>query len=184
MTSSNLEQIFQAAASAPTEEVIKEEVIVVKEANVDNLIYKLVELASYLYHLNIQAHLLHLNVESPSFLALHKFLKKQYLQHVEDFDNLAELVRSMDYLLPMCQKGLLGACKGFKTTTTYEAVPSLTLYTKNLEAGGFMAKDVFEIAKEVGAPDIENALADITGHLFKGAWMMKSTLRSDPSSVG
>jgi DNA-binding ferritin-like protein len=177
MTSSNLDQIFQTAASAPTEEVITEEVVIVKEANVENLIFKMVELASYLYHLNIQAHLIHLNLEAPNFLELHKFLKKQYVQHTADFDELSELVRSMDFLLPMCQKGLLGAYKGFKTTKTYDSVASLTLYTKNLEAGGMMTKDVYDMAKEVGAPDIENKLAEICGNMFKSAWKLKSSLR-------
>lgn len=177
MTSSNIEQIFQAAGAAPTEELITEEVVIVKEANVDNLIYRMVELASYLYHLNIQAHLIHLNYENSNFLAVHEFLKEQYEQHVEDFDTIAELVRSMDYLLPMCQKGLLNAHKNFKTTKTYEPEASLIQYTKNLEEGGFLAKDVFKLAQEVEAPDVENEIATVVGHLFKGAWMLKATIR-------
>ncbi len=79
--------------------------------------------------------------------------------------------------MPMCQKGLLGQCKNFKMTKTYDADESLVLYVKNLERGGFMAKDVYEAAQKVGAPDVENHLADIVGNLFKGAWMLKSTLR-------
>jgi len=157
---------------------VTEEVIVTKEASLDNLVYKLVEFASYNYQLNTQAHLLHLNIEAPFFLAVHKFLKKQYQQHIDDFDVLAELVRSMDYLLPLCQKGLLCACKNFKNITTYEARPSLTLYIKNLENGGFMGKELIDLAREVGAPDAENEVAEIVGHMFKSAWMLKSTLRN------
>tara|TARA_R100001163_G_C5033298_1_gene172995 strand:- start:228 stop:785 length:558 start_codon:yes stop_codon:yes gene_type:complete len=177
MAPSFMNEILQQQPTAPTEEIVKEEVVVVKEANTDNLIFQMVELASYLYHLNLQAHLIHLNLEAPYFLAVHKFLKKQYQQHTDDFDTLAELVRSMDYLMPMCQKGLLGQYKNFKTTKTYDADESLVLYVKNLESGGFMAKDVYEAAQKVGAPDVENHLADIVGNLFKGAWMLKSTLR-------
>ena len=51
MTSSNIQQILTGAAMAPTGEVIKEEVIVTKEVSVDNLIFGMVELASYLYQL-------------------------------------------------------------------------------------------------------------------------------------
>lgn len=176
MASSNLEDIFQAVV-APTEETITEEVVIVKEASLDNFIYKLVEFASYNYQLNIQAHMLHLNIEAPYFLAVHKFLKKQYSQHVEDFDTIAELVRSMDYLMPMCQKGLLSAYKGFKNVSTYDARESLTLYTRNLESGGMMAKELVDMAREVQCPDGENELAEIVNHMFKGAWMLKSTLR-------
>ena len=82
MTSSNLQDLFQAATSAPTEEVVTEEVVIVKEASIDNFIYKLVEFASYNYQLNIQAHMLHLNIEAPFFFFVYKFHKKQYDQHV------------------------------------------------------------------------------------------------------
>jgi len=35
-----------------------------------------------------------------------------------------------------------------------------------------------DLAREVGAPDAENEIAEIVGHLFKSAWMLKSTLRN------
>ena len=104
---------------APTGEVVKEEVIVTKEVSVDNLIFGMVELASYLYHLNIQANLLSLNLESPNSLEMSEFLKEQYKRHLCDFNSMAEKVRSMDYLLPMCEKGLMGAFKNFKNVKTY-----------------------------------------------------------------
>lgn len=176
MTSSTLGDFLQATV-APTEESVTEEVIVVKEPSIDNFIYKCVEFASYNYQLGTQAHLLHLNIECPSFLAVHKFLKKQYLKHLEDFDHVGELVRSMDYLLPMCQKGLLGACKDFKHLTSYDHKEALVRYVKNLENGGYMAKDLCAMAREVECPDGENIIAEIVNCMFKSAWMLKSTLR-------
>lgn len=178
MTSSSLSNIFQAALEAPKAEVITEEVVVTKEATVENLIFDMVSFASYLYQLNIQAHLIHLNIETPEFLALHEFLKEQYEQHIADFDTMAELVRSMDFLMPMCQCGLFDAYKKFRTTKTYEAKESLVLYLKNLEHGGMFAKEVVDMAKRVNAPDVENLTAEILGHLFKSAWMLKATLRN------
>jgi DNA-binding ferritin-like protein len=174
---SSLSDIFQNAIQAPTKEIVKEEVIVTKEATPDNLVYQMVSFASYLYQLNTQAHLLHLNIECSNFLAIHEFLKGQYEQHIGDFDTIAELVRSMDYLMPMCQCGLMDAYKKFPSVKTYDAREGLTLYTKNLEAGAMMAKDLTEAARETGAPDVENSAAEICGNLFKGAWMLKSTLR-------
>jgi DNA-binding ferritin-like protein len=174
---SSLANIFQSAAQAPTQEIVKEELILTKEATPDNLAYQMVSFASYLYQLNIQAHLLHLNVECSNFLAVHEFLKGQYEQHTGDFDTLAELVRSMDYLMPMCQCGLFDAYKKFPSVKTYDAREGLTLYTKNLEAGAMLAKDLVEAARQTGAPDVENYAADACGRLFKGAWMLKATLR-------
>jgi DNA-binding ferritin-like protein len=177
MNTSSLADIFQNASEAPTKEILREEVIITKEASPDNLAYQMVSFSSYLYQLNIQAHLLHLNVECSNFFGVHAFLKEQYEQHVADFDVMAELVRSMDYLMPMCQCGLFDAFKKFPSVKSYDAREGLTLYTKNLEAGAMMAKDLVDTAKEVGAPDVENFAATICGNLFKGAWMLKATLR-------
>ena len=176
MTSSTLEDLIQAQV-APTEESVREEVIVVKEPSLDNFVFKCVEFGSYNYQLGTQAHLLHLNIECPSFLAIHKYLKKQYLKHLEDFDKVGELVRSMDYLLPMCQKGLLGAFKDFKHLKSYDHRDALVRYVKNLENGGYMAKDLYKMAGEVECHDGENIIAEIINTMFKSAWMLKSTLR-------
>lgn len=178
MTSSNISEIFSNAVEAPTEQVMLEEVIVKKETSADNLVYQMVSFASYIYQLNTQAHLLHLNVECSNFLAVHKFLKKQYEEHIADFDIISEIVRSMDYLMPSCQCGLMDAYKKFPAVKNYDAREGLTTYTKNLENGGMMAKDLVEMAREVGCPDCENELAAVCGRLFKGAWKLKATLRN------
>lgn len=146
-------------------------------ASVDDLINQLVVVGSYLNQLYTQAHLIHLNIEGPLFLPLHKFLKKQYEAHIDQFDSVAEFVRSMDYLMPMCARGLSGAYKGFKHVKSYDTRESLTTYVKNLENAGMMAKEVGCIAKEVQAPDVENYMADLVGAMFKAAWFIKATLR-------
>lgn len=177
MTSSNIQQILSEAALAPTGEIIKEEVVVTKEVSVDNLIFGMVELASYLYHLNTQANLLSLNLESPNSISMSEFLKEQYKRHLCDFNLMAEKVRSMDYLLPMCEKGLMGAYKNFKNVKSYDSRDSLVTYVRNLEDCGFKAKDLYDTAKEVGAPDIEASMAEIIGNLFGAAGKIKATLR-------
>ena len=147
------------------------------KATADDLINNLFSLGSYINQLYLQSHLIHLNIEGPFFLPIHKFLKKQYETHIEQFDSLGELIRSMDYLMPMCAKGVQSACKSFKHVKSYDAREMMTVYAKNLEACGFMAKEVVEMAKVVGAPDIENYLAELVGSMFKSAWFLKATLR-------
>lgn len=146
-------------------------------ATADELISQLVSMGSYINQLYLQAHLIHLNVEGPLFLPVHEFLKEQYDAHIAQFDALGEFVRSMDYLMPMCAKGLQSACKSFKHVKSYDSREMLTVYAKNLEAAGFMAKDIGVVAKQVQAPDIENYLAELVGMMFKSAWFLKSTLR-------
>ena len=157
--------------------VVIEEQEVQPKATVDELISQLVAMGSYVNQLYTQSHLIHLNIEGPLFLPIHEFLKTQYDAHITQFDTLAEFVRSMDYLMPMCAKGLQGAYKNFKSVKSYDAREMLTVYTKNLEAGGMMAKDLGTTAKEVQAPDIENYAADLVGQMFKAAWFLKATLR-------
>jgi len=68
--------------------------------------------------------------------------------------------------------------KKFKSVKSYDAREGLMIYTKNLEDGGMMAKDLTEQARATGTPDLENAVAEVCGNLFKGAWMLKATLRN------
>lgn len=164
--------------TAPVEGmVIIEEQEAKPVATVEELINQLVAMGSYVNQLYLQSHLIHLNVEGPLFLPIHEFLKTQYDAHITQFDTLAEFVRSMDYLMPMCAKGLQGAYKNFKHVKSYDAREMLTIYAKNLEAGGMMAKDLGTTAKEVQAPDVENYAADLVGQMFKAAWFLKATLR-------
>ena len=87
--------------------------------NVNTFVQTLTGLASYIHELQIQSHLIHLNYEASNFLAVHKFLKKQYELHLKEFDDIGEYIRSMDYLLPMCHKGLMDANKKFDHVKSY-----------------------------------------------------------------
>jgi len=172
------QQINSEPAEAPTlgEDMLENE----EETGVPvgELVRQLVSLASYLDKLYTQSHLIHLNIEGPLFFPLHEFFKEQYTKLVEEFDTIAELVRSMDYLMPMCEKGLNSACPRFVHVKSYNAREMTTTYLKNLEMCGMMAKEIIEVAREVEAPDVENFLANTVNFCFKSSWMLKSTLRS------
>lgn len=157
--------------------IIEEQETVSPEVSVEELITQLITFGSYINQLYTQSHLIHLNIEGPLFLPIHEFLKEQYEAHIAQFDQIAEFVRSMDFLMPMCARGLQGACKGFKHVKSYEAREMLTVYLKNVEAAGMMAKDIGDAAREVKAPDVENYMAEVVGAMFKAAWFLKSTLR-------
>jgi len=170
-------------ASTPTSALmptqIEERIISVEpEPQLQVLLLNLVALSSYAHQLYTQAHLIHLNVEGPLFLPIHEFLKGQYDLHVGHFDKLAEFVRTMDTLMPMCQKGLLGAYRGFKNCKSYETRDMLVTYLKNLEDFGMQSKDLGELARTVKAPDVENYAAQLVDDSFKAAWFLKSTLRA------
>ena len=172
----------EAFTSTPASDLVptqaEERIVSVEpEPQLQDLLLNLVALASYSHQLYIQSHLIHLNVEGPLFLPLHKFLKKEYEIQIGHFDKISEFVRTMDTLMPMCQRGLLGAYKGFKHCKSYETRGMLVTYLTNLEDFGMKSKELAEMARSVGAPDVENYAAQLVEDSFKTAWFIKSTLR-------
>ena len=141
-------------------------------------IQQCISLCAYLKELETQSHLIHLNIEGSNFLGLHEFLKEQYEAHLEQFDTLAEFVRSMDYLLPMCGSGLKDAAPPMQVVTSYKSTDMLGVYYKNLEELGMKAKKLEALAEKVHAIDIQNYMADLVGQAFKAAWQIKATLRN------
>ena len=149
-----------------------------KNGDVGSFIQQCIALASYLKELETQSHLIHLNYEGSNFLGVHAFLKDQYEAHLEQFDTLSEFIRSMDYLMPMCARGLGDASPGIQHVTSYKGTDQLAVYYKNLEELGMKCKKLEPVAAKVGAIDIQNYLADLTGQAFKAAWFIKATLRN------
>jgi len=149
-----------------------------KNGDVGSFIQQCIALASYLKELETQSHLIHLNYEGSNFLGVHAFLKDQYEAHLEQFDTLSEFIRSMDYLMPMCARGLSDASPGIQHVTSYKGTDQLAVYYKNLEELGMKCKKLEPVAAKVGAIDIQNYLADLTGQAFKAAWFVKATLRN------
>jgi starvation-inducible DNA-binding protein len=150
-----------------------------KGNDVGGFIQQLIGLAAYVHQLQVQSHLLHLNLEGPNFLGLHKFLGKQYEAHQKQFDKIGEFIRSMDYYLPMCHEGLMAASPEFKHCVSYKANEMLGVYYKNLEELGMKTKKLAAAADKIQAIDIEDYMTELCGDAFKAAWMIKSTLRNN-----
>ena len=168
---------FSPTVAAESEPVIAQQMEESGET-VQGLVEHLIDYASVLHQLYTQAHLIHLNIEGPLFFPLHAFLKEQYEAHITQFDALGEFVRSLDYLVPLCQRCVLQAHKGFKHVKDYDTRNMLTTYLKNIEDAGMQAKTVSKYAEDIEAVDVQNYLADVAGAMFKAAWMLKATLRS------
>ena len=139
----------------------------------------LIAMAAVAKELETQSHLIHLNYECSNFLAVHEFLKGRYEAHLEQFDALAEFVRSMDYLMPICRCGLESAASPeFKHVESREPKAMLMTYFQNLEAFGMAAKELERLAGECRAVDVQNYAAELVGDSFKAAWFCKATLRN------
>ena len=148
-----------------------------KKEPVGRLANELIQLSSFAAQLMLQSHLVHLNFEGGNFFGVHDFTKGQYKKHQKQLDRLGELTRSLDFLMPMCSKGLLGSCKKFQHIKAYEGPAMLITYYENLEAFGMCAKTVAKLAAKMDAFDIENYCGEIIEDCFTAAWMCKATLR-------
>ena len=148
-----------------------------KREPVSRLANELINLAGEAAQLMLQSHLIHFNYEEANFFGVHKFTKKQYEKHQEQLDRLGELVRSLDFMMPMCSKGLLGAYKKFDHVDTYGGGSMLYIYYKNLEEFGMNCKKVAKLASKLEAYDIENYCGELIEDAFKSSWMVKATLR-------
>jgi DNA-binding ferritin-like protein len=146
-------------------------------ARVGRLAGQLVRLAALLKELETQAHLVHVNYESANFLEVHAFLKERYEEHLAQFDQVAELVRTLDHFLPMCSCGLAEALPPFQHVCSYEGRGMLLTYFANIESLGYLAKAIEQLAAEVEAPDVANVMAEVVGAAFKTSWMLKAMLR-------
>ncbi len=143
----------------------------------DKVVCALLSLSSLLNKLYLQSHLIHLNIEGPLFLSLHEFYKEQYENNIGLFDKAAELIRTLDFMLPMCEKGLSSACEEFAHVEDYNGREMSMTYLSNLETCMVKAKEVSEAAKEVDAIDVDNFAADVVGAVCKSSWQLKATLR-------
>jgi DNA-binding ferritin-like protein len=146
--------------------------------DVGAFIQQCISLCAYLKELETQSHLIHLNIECPDFISVHKFLGEQYEAHLKQFDALAEFIRSMDFYLPKCACELRDLAPQMQIVSSYEWKNMLSVYYKNLEELGMKAKKLEPVAQKIGAIDIANFLADLVGQGFKAAWFIKSILRA------
>lgn len=150
-----------------------------KDEKKELLLQAMVRLAAFLKELETQAHLIHLNYEGSNFLSIHGFLKEQYELHLQQFDKVAELVRTMDMYMPMCACGLKDAVSPcFENVKSYAGMQQLSAYLNNLEQMAQMAKDAEPMAQCVGAIDVANYMAELVGSAFQGAWFVKASLRA------
>ena len=140
---------------------------------------QLIALASLVKELETQAHLVHVNLEAPYFFGVHRFLKAQYEEHQQQFDRVAELVRTLDTFMPMCRRGLSDALPMFHDIKSYEARQMLLTYMANLEDCGAFVKQIWTMAHETKAIDIGHECEGIAHNCYKAAWQIKATLRKN-----
>jgi DNA-binding ferritin-like protein len=141
-----------------------------------SLVGGLLRLAGHAKAMELMSHLVHLNFEGREFLEVHGFLKERYEAHLAQFDVLTELVRTLDYLVPVglnCSMSQLP----YQLSDESTGAAMLLQYLRNTEAFGMGAKELVKLAREADAPDIENYGAELVADAYKTAWFLKAILR-------
>ena len=149
-----------------------------KAGHSNDVSQKLVLLASFVKELQTQSHLIHFNYEGSNFLDIHNFLKDQYDLHLEQFDQLGEFVRILNYWMPMCACGLkdaLGSC--FKNVESYDGTAQLKVYYDNLGTLENMIKLIQPAVEASDLYDVANYLAELLAQTSKACWMIRSVIR-------
>lgn len=131
----------------------------------------LVLLAAFLDALRLQAHLLHLNYRGSNFLSVHKFLKKQYEAHTEQFDLVAEHVMATGHRMPSTVRGLREALPQFEEVSGEDWADGLQVYRGNLLLLAQMATTIARRDCDC-AIDVENTMAELVAAANQAAWFL------------
>lgn len=137
----------------------------------------LIELSAALRRLSLQAHLVHLNYEAVNFLAVHEFFRQQYLQHLDQFDKIAEHVRAADMLMPLQTAELSCSCIEFSEPDSYRPDSLLVAYVQSVESVAAHVRNLSAAAEDEKAIDVVDTLGALYGELKKASWFVKSLLR-------
>ena len=137
----------------------------------------LIELASALRRLSLQAHLVHLNYEATNFLSVHSYFGQQYLAHLEQFDKIAEHVRAADMLMPLRTDELDCSCIAFSEPDSYRPDSLLVAYVQSAEAVAEYVRNLSAAAEDERAIDVVDTLGALYGDLKKASWFVKSLVR-------
>jgi hypothetical protein len=136
----------------------------------------LLKLAAWCKRLENQAHLVHVNYTGANFLAVHPYLGERYEEHLEQFDQVLELLRMLDYWAPLSDTDLIEITPDFKCLCGTEGNGLLSKYRENIEAANCLTKETEALATDARAIAVANTMAEISGQLEKVRWFLGATL--------
>jgi len=129
------------------------------------------------YTLYLKTHGYHWNVEGPHFQQLHLQFMEQYTEIWTAVDELAERIRALGHYAPSSYSEMKGLSSIDEETGSPDWHEMVTNLAKGHEQVAKTAREVLQIADEIG----DEATADVvTPRLTlheKTAWMLRATAR-------
>lgn len=123
-----------------------------------------------------RSHVAHVNIMGRNFVSDHKLLKGIYESLQEEIDTIAELLRSLDEMMPCCIDDVVSAASISSDPIEGDSDSLLNDVLLDLEQLKACNEELIKVATEEGHDEIANYAQDRVLSLAKQIWMLKSTL--------
>ena len=123
-----------------------------------------------------RSHVAHVNITGRNFASDHKLLEKVYEDFQEQFDSIAEKIRTLDGFMPNSLQDVIvdSHITSFAIEGSSETL--LSEVKDDLEHLKGCYEELIEISEEEGHDEIANYAQDRVLALAKHIWMIKATL--------
>lgn len=123
-----------------------------------------------------RSHVAHVNTVGRNFVSDHKLLKGIYESLQEEIDTIAELLRTLDEMMPCCLDDVQATSAVNTAPMEGDSDTLLSEVQMDLEQLKGCYEELMSVAEEEGHKEIANYAQDRVLALGKQLWMLRSTL--------
>ena len=128
--------------------------------------------------LTVKLHNVHWNVVGRNFMRIHNFTEELYDQTFEDFDEVAELLKTKNEMpLSTMAEYLENATIKEVKAKDFSIIESLEIVKNDLETMRSLATDIRNTADEEGDFETVAMFEDYVAHYSKNIWFVNSMLK-------
>ena len=123
-----------------------------------------------------RSHVAHVNTVGRNFVSDHKLLKGIYESLQEEIDTIAELLRTLDEMMPCCLDDVQATSSVSTAPMEGDSDSLLTEVQMDLEQLKGCYEELITVADDEGHKEIANYAQDRVLAIGKQLWMLRSTL--------
>lgn len=128
--------------------------------------------------LAVKFHNIHWNVVGRNFMRVHSFTEELYDKFLEDYDEVAELLKMKNEMpLSTMAEYLENATVGEIKAKDFSIVEALEIVKKDLEAMRSLATDIRNTADEEGDFETVALFEDYVAYYSKNIWFVSAMLK-------
>ncbi len=128
--------------------------------------------------LTVKLHNVHWNVVGRNFMRIHNFTEELYDQTFEDYDEVAELLKTKNEMpLSTMAEYLENATIKEVKAKDFSIIESLEIVKNDLETMRSLATDIRNTADEEGDFETVAMFEDYVAHYSKNIWFVNSMLK-------